>query len=420
MNVDSLPDPVILEEHCKSAPILLSEVEREALARLAPGVSVAPADEGGLFVLDPGNNVGAIQLGKRRFELRPKIAVRRLLFLLSYSMDPSRWRQQGFDFAQDTDLFEAVAPGFAYQVEEALRGGPLLGYRQREDALQTVRGRIRFDEQLRSRFGLLPPIECRFDEFTDDIEANRLLRAAIARLGSIRIRDPRTRTRLASLAPAFANVTPVTYDPRALPEPRFDRLSERYRRPVELARLILRSHSIDARSGGIGGDAFLVNLATVFENFVLVALRESLRLSERRFPAQARGRTLHLDAGCNLGLRPDLSWWEGGACRFIGDVKYKRTPPTPGVQHPDMYQLLAYTTATELPWGLLVYAAGESPERSYRIAAAGKEIEVRTLDLDRDPASVLAQVDAIASRVRERAAGSATAAAARLQPASSH
>ncbi|HWI94541.1 MAG TPA: hypothetical protein VNS60_00580 [Solirubrobacterales bacterium] len=398
-----LPEPVVLREYTASEAIPLSGAEREALSRLAPGMSIVPADgEEGSFILDPGNRVGAIQLGRRRFELRPKIAIRRLLFLLSYSMNPSSWWRQGFDFAEDTDLFEAVVPGFTYQVEEALRGGPLFGYRQREDSLQTVRGRIRFDDQLRRRFGLLPPIECRFDEFTDDIEANRLLRAAIVRLGSIRIRDPRTRSRLAALAPVFANVAAVSYDPRALPEPRFDRLSERYRQPVELARLILRSRSVDGRSGGIGGDSFLVNLATVFENFVLVALREALGLSERQFPAQAGGRTLYLDADRSIGLRPDLSWWEGGAPRFVGDVKYKRTPATLGVKHPDIYQLLAYTTATELPWGLLVYAAGEAPERMYRIAAAGKEVEVRTLDLDRDPELVLSQVGEIAARVRER------------------
>lgn len=403
MSVASPPDSVVLREHTRSSPIPLSEGEREGLARLAPGVSVVPAEEGdGCFVLDPGNNVGAIQLGSRRFELRPKIGVRRLLFLLSYSMDPASWRQQGFDFDEDADLFEAVAPGFAYQVEEALRAGPFYGYRPREEALQTVRGRIRFDEQLRSRFGLLPPVECRFDEFTDDVEANRMLRAAIVRLGSIRIRDPRTRTRLAALLPAFANVTPVAYDPRALPEVRFDRLNARFRSPVELARLILRSRSIDARAGGVGGDAFLVNLATVFENFILVALREALGLSERSFPPQARGMKLHLDGDRALRLRPDLCWRESGVCRFVGDVKYKRTPETAGVQHPDIYQLLAYATATDLPWGLLVYAAGESEARTYRIPNIEKEIEVRTLDLDLDPADVLAQIQSIAERIRSR------------------
>src|SRR3954470_14694143 len=114
----------VLVEHRGSQPIRLNSGERDSLRALAPGVSVTGV--GGtqdLYVLNPGNNVGALQLGERRFVLRPKIGIRRLLFLLSYSMDPRRWRQLGFDFEEDEDLFEALIPGFAFQLEEALRQG---------------------------------------------------------------------------------------------------------------------------------------------------------------------------------------------------------------------------------------------------------------------------------------------------------
>ena len=45
-----------------------------------------------------------------------------------------------------------------------------------------MRGRIRFDEQIRRRYGIPLPVELRFDEFTEDILANRLVKAAAARL----------------------------------------------------------------------------------------------------------------------------------------------------------------------------------------------------------------------------------------------
>lgn len=399
-------ESIRLEEYRDSEPIRLSEKERQALHGLVAGVSITPeAGREGWFRVNPGNQVGAIQIGTRRFELKPKLSIDRLLFLVSYSMNPRHWRERGFGFKEREDLFEAVVPGFAYQLERAMRHGQLFGYHREEEALQTVRGRIRFDDQIRNRFGLMPPIECRFDEFTQDIELNRQLKAAITRLERIRIRDGRTRKRLLTLKSAFNNVSSVSYSPNSIPEIHFDRLNDHYRAPAEFARLILGSRSIDTRSGLIQGDAFLLDMSRVFEDFVVKSMREQLGLSEHAFPQQGKGQPLYLDKSSDLRLKPDLSWWEGDACVFIGDVKYKKTRESGHVLHPDVYQLLAYTTATDLPSGTLVYAKGESTERNYKIRFAGKEIKVRTLDLTEPPDQILKQIRALVDQVRETQSG---------------
>jgi 5-methylcytosine-specific restriction enzyme subunit McrC len=143
----------------------------------------------------------------------------------------------------------------------------------------------------------------------------------------------------------------------------------------------------------------------VFENFVVRALREELALSESVFPQGAKGRQLHLDKDRFLGLRPDLSWWEGHRCVFVGDAKYKRTPDTAGVKNADIYQLLAYATATGLQGGMVVYAKGQDTQRTYQIPGADKKLVVRTIDLDADPDDVLEQVRHLASSVRAMRAG---------------
>ena len=53
-------------------------------------------------------------------------------------------------------------------------------------------------------------------------------------------------------------------------------------------------------------------------------------------------------------------------CHFVGDVKYKRLR-APGLQHGDLHQLLAYLTATDLPEGFLIYAAGEAQRAFVRL-----------------------------------------------------
>ena len=66
-----------------------------------------------------------------------------------------------------------------------------------------------------------------------------------------------------------------------------------------------------------------------------------------------------LDETGRVRLKPDLVWREGAACVFVGDAKYKNITDE-RVPNSDLYQLLAYTTALNLPGGLLIYAEGEA------------------------------------------------------------
>ena len=63
-----------------------------------------------------------------------------------------------------------------------------------------MRGRIRFDDQLRRRFGIPLPVEVSYDEFTDDVLANQLVKAAAYRLGRARLRSALARRGLGWLA----------------------------------------------------------------------------------------------------------------------------------------------------------------------------------------------------------------------------
>jgi 5-methylcytosine-specific restriction enzyme subunit McrC len=344
--------------------------------------------------------VGAVRAGERIIEVRPKIGVDRVLFLISYALDPKRWQQQVFDFTAADSLVEAVIPGFVAQVARALRRGVLQGYHTEEAALLTVRGRIRFEDQIRFRYGLFPPAEVRFDEFTEDIEVNRLIKAAIARLMRLRIRSGEARASLRRFDLALHGVSLVEYAPIQLPELHYTRLNEHYRPAVELAKLILRSTSFELHQGKVRASTFLVDMNAVFESFVVVALREALGLGERSFPQGARCRSLAMDTAGKVHLKPHLSWWRDDRCVFVGDVKYKRVSAA-GIKHPDLYQLLAYTVATGLPSGLLVYAESEGDPARHEVVELGKLLEVVALDVSGTPDEILQSVRVLARRVRE-------------------
>src|SRR4051812_24173468 len=154
---------VELREHLDSQPIELAVDERDALRRAIPAMSIAPLPgTENSYVLNPRDAVGALTVGELKILIRPKLDIRRLMFLLGYSVNPRAWRETPFDFEEDTQVVDAIAAALALQIERALRRGVLQGYVSREESPHTVRGRILFDDQIRDRLGIVPPIECRF------------------------------------------------------------------------------------------------------------------------------------------------------------------------------------------------------------------------------------------------------------------
>jgi 5-methylcytosine-specific restriction enzyme subunit McrC len=125
------------------------------------------------------------------------------------------------------------------------------------------------------------------------------------------------------------------------------RLNIHYRPAVELPRLILTLRAPDLTAGSHHTASLTIDMADLFEDFVREALREALHVSPTQFPAGNACRSLHLDSAQQVRVHPDLSLWLNGQCRFIGDVKYKRDTG-PG-HNDDLYQLLAYATAAQLP-----------------------------------------------------------------------
>lgn len=396
---------VPLTEYDTTPEVRMTVEQRDQLRRVAPSIGITPAlGQEHAYDLTPGSFVGAVHLPEGlELLIQPKLPIDRVLFLISYAVALGRWKEMGSHFEQADSLLEAIIPGYTFQLRRALSRGVLQGYRTDDEALPTVRGRWRIGDQIRNRFGIGPPVEVTFDEFTEDIELNRLMRAGIRRLLRVPVRDDKSRWPLRALDAKLELVRPIDYDPRRVPTPTFDRRSERYRPAVDLARLILAGTSFDLGPGGVQASAFLIDMNRVFEDFVVVALREALGASDHVLVQGARNRPLHFDTGMRISLHPDLSVWDGAQCTWVGDVKYKRAK-SDVFPNADLYQMAAYAIATDLAKGTLIYAAGEEVPITYEVVNLGKQLDVTTLDLAAPPDGVLAQVAALADRITKQTA----------------
>ncbi len=379
----------------------LSVEERDTLRAAVPSLTVEPVTgQEAVYRLTPGSTVGALELGDLAVSIRPKLEVSRVLFLASYAMGAFRLQDEPYAFEDKATLVEALAPALVAAARRAFGRGLLHGYRTEEEALHTVRGRIIVAEQIRRRFDIPLPVEVRYDDFTDDILANRLVKAAASVLGAMHVEDAGAREGLRWMDATLGNVSLLRFSRRDVPPVAFNRLNEHYREVVELSRLILRYRAIEMDRGGVRANGFLMDMNEVFQGFVTRALRESLGVSDRTLRSDKNlPGTVWLDQGQHIRLRPDLSWWDGSTCTFVGDAKYKRIHDE-RVPNADLYQMLAYATALDLPGGLLAYAEGETEPLLHEVQHTGQRLEVAAVNLSGSIADIRASIDEIAQRVR--------------------
>ena len=379
-----MANPLILREGDPPRLVELGRPVADALAA-AGVVQVALTDRPGWWEVTPGTQIGVVSVAGLQVVIEPKIGINRLVFLMGYARRPDFWRDDRVRLDADADLPESLAEAFVRLAKRALEQGLLKGYVTVDETLAVLRGRVREADQLRRRWGRSIPLEVRYDEFTVDIAENQVLLAAVEQL----LRTPRVGVRhRAGLRRLRLQLADVTAPGRGGVRPSWvaSRLNARYVPALELAELVLAGRSFEQRVGELVVSGYLFNMATIFEDFVTVALREAFRPFGGRSRLQFR---THMDEAETLPVRPDFVWSDAGVPRVVVDAKYKAEKPS-GFPQADLYQMLAYCTVLGLPAGHLVYAKGNEDARAPVVRRAGVRIVTHALDLDVEPAELLA------------------------------
>ena len=365
-----------------------------------PFLAVTPHADPGTWYLTAREYVGSLVVDDMRILIRPKIKPENLFLLLEVGLPERAWRKEDFDYATNHDLLRSLVSFFARTVETTLARGLFRAYRERNEDLKTIRGRIDFGRQL-SRARLALPVACRYGEFTADVIENRYLRAAIRlslRVAGVPVDE---RRRLMRELVAMEEVSDATVRGDDLDRINRTRLNEHYQPALRLARLLLENLTLVDRRGGTTAASFMVNMNDLFERFVIERLRRALR---GRLVVESQVRE-YLDEGKQVVIKPDLRFCHpgSGSVVYVGDIKYKMAADARG-HHPDYYQLLAYTIALDLPEGVLIYCRtdGGTPDGEITVRHAGKKLHVRAVNLTGSPAAVAEEIERLADWIATR------------------
>jgi 5-methylcytosine-specific restriction enzyme subunit McrC len=314
--------------------------------------------------------VGVIQVGDLSIEILPKADK-------SATPDKLKWRnallqmlrQSGLldvEAAPDADLHlkntplvELYLDAFLTEVGRLAHEGLVKKYRMTQANLYKLKGRIVFGQQISRNLLHRERMYTAHEVYDRDNVFNRVLKCALGIVEMIAVR-PALLTRAAALSLGLESVSESRITSETIEGLVFDRNTERYRRAIQLARLIILNYSPDLRGGQDHVIAILFDMNNLFERFILVKLLQAQRyFTDRRL--EITGQISKRFWG-SKSIRPDVvaNFDDEARCeRVILDTKWK-IPRDGEPSDDDLKQMYAYNLHFGSRRGVLLYPRSDS------------------------------------------------------------
>lgn len=348
---------------------------------------VSPTADPGIWRVTDVTRVGVVAIDDVRLIVRPKTPLRSLIFMASYSGLQAEVGNTSFAFEADQDLPAALASALIRAVGEATGQGLLKGYVSVEETGTVIRGRWDIARQLKVRPGIPVPVELTYDDYTEDVAENRILKAALRALVRLEQLPRRVVDKLGPLLGLFSEVSDLrATGPVILPAE--SRLNAHYQPALRLARWVLEATSWAHTEGASSGSAFLANVAKVYEDFVGRVLQATLH--PEGFDVDLQVSDWRLDAEGKIRMRPDIVISRQGRVVAVADTKYKVWGESDGSPpNADLYQALAYAVTVGVREVHLLYVSGDVEPRRYEIAETGTTVVAHAVDVGGKPGDLL-------------------------------
>lgn len=336
--------------------------------------------------IDVGEKEGSAQETR---EIRKRL-VHMLAVALKLKVEIGRLTD--LDWQRET-LLEILIRIFCDKLTEAVRRGMPRRYSLQDDDLPTLRGSLDIPRQFTRHLANPGRLACRYDELSEDIALNRIMKATIAHLAGAS-RSATNVQRLRELAFVYSDVAWVQLPALQWDDVVIDRTNSAWQELFGMAQLFLRNRYQTTSAGPGQGSALLFEMNALFEEYISRLVTRALAGSEFRVKPQG-GRLFCLtsvdDKREIFQTRPDILIKRGDQVVHVIDTKWKRIStriddPKQGVSQSDVYQMMAYAHVYKAPRLTLLYPhhAGLGDEEGIRarFRVIGQETLLETASFD--------------------------------------
>ena len=320
--------------------------------------------------------VGVIQVGNLTIEILPKVEN-------GATADKGKWQRALLQMlrmvglltvkaAPEADLHIRRSPlidlyldAFLGEVERLSHAGLVKKYRTIEANQYKLKGRILFRQQISRNLLHRERMYTAHETYDRDNVYNSILKCALGIVERLAVRSALA-ARAAALNLTFEYISESRITPETFERLVMNRNTERYRRAIQLARLIILNYSPDLRGGNEHVVAILFDMNNLFERFILVHLiRAQIAFADRRL--RVEGQTSK-PFWTSRSIRPDVvADFDQGVTRerVILDTKWK--VPKDGLPaNDDLKQMYVYNLHFGGRRSVLVYPRADIEQNGTR------------------------------------------------------
>lgn len=333
------------------------------------------------------------------------IQIRNVFYMLSYAFRALRQNnykyieEEVFDNADDL-LAEILYSGISYQIKQGLKRD----YIEVSDDVSTIKGRIDINNSMRLFAQNSNKINCEFDDFSENVLFNQILKSTIYKLISLDTIKIERRNKLKTLKPYFQDISLINFNTINWGAIEFDRNNQNYILLINICKIVSRNLLMSEKSGNKKHVIFTDDqMNLVFQNFVLTYYQEYVKKEKIKntsvkamqieraidFTKYNEG-TIYLPElqtditiQCkNRTLIIDTKYYENILKEHFGKSRYERNNINQIHEYVHQYN---YSNRDKEVRGMLLYAKTDEQVEREQAFEAGNWYYIRTLDLNVEP-----------------------------------
>jgi len=379
----SWANEIVIKEYEKFDSVI-DGIDDETVESLSKFLDFVPIGEGSYKIIAK-SYVGLIKIRDDLVvNILPKIEMKNLLIMLNYAYDVPFIMEEETTLAESKLLVKFLIRIFLEKTRELVYKSYRKSYLTTQENRRTLKGRVLIKNNLRANRFHLDRIFCEFDDFTDDVPINRIIKYVLYLL--FHIDDGEFSRELRHVFSLFKNVSLVPVTVEDIDLVRYTRLNEAYKPVHMLCRLFVQNIFVSHKIGEQRMFCFVIEMNRLFEEFVRSVFR---RFSSYRVMGHPRRK--YLDQTRLVRIKPDIRFVKEGEELLVVDCKYKKLKKLEDdienaqIINSDVYQILAYMVGYNLKKGMLIYPKGEvekETEANIGLNGISRKIFVKPIDLN--------------------------------------
>lgn len=343
------------------------------------------------YFLTVSNAIGQIVLGDHIFNISPKIQDDHFIeiYKLDKNKDKNLWIEDNQGTAAKGEIFYLIINDFLNGVEKVVSKGIRKGYKQFEDELKYIKGRVNVMETTRNLLSGKLAIKTEFEEFSIDTALNRLIKSALFEIKTLHSSESLHVTSSDFIETLVSKASKLYNHFEFIPDylasdlrVNVDRNTKYYEQALVGAKNILQSYGAEVTVGDITASARMMNTFMVIENGLRYFLNQNL---PEKFMCNSKPTSKNSRDG-KYSFNPDLVFGTITENIATGDIKYKYWTSQNKFSRGDLQQSITFTNAYRVQKGIIIgFSDSNFNPSKYHDKIGDIDFFVSTWDTGKDP-----------------------------------